>query len=121
MMVQNHSVEAQMMTSRIDDTVQILQPPPSVIFQRVDILYTTLNFGHVRMTANLAELQEVAHRIGSTTRMFKGLTNYTDPGILRNINPQAANAFAEAERGMNTRGKYPSKTFSPFMKAMVNT
>lgn len=110
------NVEAQRTASRIDDRVQILQPPHSVICQEVGTLYPALNFGHVRITANLSELQETAHRVCNTAMLFKGLTNYTEPGILRNISPQAANAFVAAERG-----KYPTKPFTSYMKAMVNT
>lgn len=115
------SVEAQRIPSRIDDTVQILQPPPSIIFQKVGTLYPTSNFGHMRITANLSELQEAAHRICNTARLFKGLTNYTEPSILRSISTQAANAFIAAEQVMSTNGRYPTKPFSSLTKAMVNT
>lgn len=110
------SVGGQRTTSRIEDQVQILQALPSVIFQKIGALCPTLSFGHVRVSANLSEHQDTAHRVCSTTMLFKGLTNYTTPGILHNLSPQVATAFSLAEQG-----KYPSKPFTSFMKAMVNT
>lgn len=99
-----------------DDQIQILQPAPSVIFQQVGALYPTLNFAHIRVSANLSELQTTASRICNTATLFKGLPNYTSPGILRNINPSAADAFLSAEAG-----RYPTKTFTSVIRAMVSS
>ena len=110
------SMGIQGVTCQNNEQIQILQPSPSVIFQQVGALYPTLNFAHIRVSANLSELQATTHRVCSTGTLFKGLSNYTSPGILRNINPLAANAFSSAEAG-----RYPTKSFTSVMRAMVSS
>ena len=110
------SVGAQGITSQSNEQIQILQPPPSLIFQQVGALYPTLNFAHIRVSANLSELQTNVHRVCSTAELFKGLSNYTTPGILRNLNPQATTDFSSAEKG-----KYPTKPFTSVTRAMVSS
>ena len=91
-----------------DEQIQILKSKPSVVFQRVGALYPTLNFAHIRVSANLTELQSVSVGICQSARLFAKLSNYTNAEILDNINQTKKEAFKSAEDG----NLFPSKSFS---------
>lgn len=97
-----------------DYQIQILKAEPSVIFQQVGVLYPTLNFAHVRVSANLTEMESISAGICQSAKLFKGLSKYTDPEILHNVHPSIAEAFNSAEDG-----RYPTKPFSSIMKAII--
>ena len=86
------------------------------MFQRVGALYPTLKFAHIRVSANLTELQSVSVEICQSARLFAKLSNYTNAEVLDNINPSITEAFKSAEDG----NRFPSKSFSSIMRAMVN-
>ena len=58
-----------------DEHIQILKSKTSIVFQRVGALYPTLNFAHIRVSANLTELQSVSVGICQSARLFAKLSN----------------------------------------------
>lgn len=96
LVIQLHGISA----SQVDDTIQISQPKPAVMFQKIGTMHPTLNFGHVRITVNLKELNESSQRICDTASLFEGLMNYSDPNILRNLTLGATAVFTAAETSM---------------------
>ena len=99
-----------------NEQIIIRKSKPSVVFQRVGTLYPTLNFAHIRVSANLTELQTVSTVICQTARFFARLSNYTDAEVLKGINPAIAEAFRSAEES----NQYPSNSFLSIMRVMVN-
>ena len=76
-----------------DYQIQILKAEPSVLFQQVGALYPTLNFAHIRVSANLTEFESISTGICQSARLFRGLSNYTSPEFLDNVHPSIAEAF----------------------------
>ena len=99
-----------------DEQFQILKSKPSVVFQRVGTLYPTINFAHIRVSANLTELQSVSVEICQSAHLFTKLSNYTNAEVLDNINPSISEAFRSEEDG----SRFPSESFSSIMRSMVN-
>ena len=103
-----------------DMTVDISKPSPSIVFEQIGTLFPTINFGHLRITTNLTQMEEAGNATCSLAAIFATFANYTNDTTLRTmISASTAAAFRAAERNLTTKGKYPSRPFKAAMKAIV--